>query len=325
MDARDDRFVDEPVEGTGLAAVDLGSNSFHMVVGREEDGVPRLVDRLRERVALAEGLLPGGALDPQVGRRALDCLDRFGQRLTGIPSNRVRAVGTATMRRLRRGDAFLREAEERLGHPIEILPGPEEARLVYLGVAHLHGDDTGRRLVVDIGGASTECVLGERFEAHLTDSFSMGCVTWSKRYFPEGEITRAALERAELAASIELEPIERTYRARGWSESIGSSGTILAIEGILQAQGWSTGGIIPKGLVQLSNALVEAGHVDRLQLIGLKEERRSVIAGGLAILRALFRLLEIGRDDGVQRVHYGRACSSTSSGGSTTRTSGSEA
>jgi len=280
-------------ETPDLAAVDLGSNSFHMVVAREIGGRPRIVDRLRDRVALAEGLDKHGALDESVQERALRCLELFGQRLAGIPAGRVRCVGTATLRRVRDDRAFHTRAEQVLDHEIVVLPGVEEARLVYLGVAHTMGDDEGTRLVVDIGGGSTECILGERFEAHTLDSLSMGCVTWSRQHFADGRLRKKSLNAAKLAARVELETLERAYRERGWQSCIGSSGTILAVAEILRRNGWSKPGITLDGIESFVDALLSAGHVDALDIDGLKSDRKPVIAGGIAILSAVFEALGI--------------------------------
>lgn len=277
---------------TQLVAVDLGSNSFKLVVAEEADGGLRHVDRLRERVALAEGLREDGKIAPDVADRALECLERFRQRLVGIPPNRIRAVGTATFRKIKKR-SFLRKAEAALGHEIEVLPGKEEARLVYLGVAHSLGDDVGKRLVVDIGGASTECILGERFESTRERSLSMGCVRWTMRFFGEGKVSRRRIEQAELAARIELEPIEREFRQHGWDSCIGSSGTILAVAEILARQGWGDGSVTPRGLSKLTRAVTAAGRIDALALEGLKEDRKPVLVGGLAVLRAVFAGLGI--------------------------------
>lgn len=276
-----------------LAAVDLGSNSFHLVVARETGaGSVERVDHLRERVGLAEGWLADGSFDPVVAERALECLARFGQRLSGLSPGRVRAVGTATFRKLgRRG--FRRDAEKALGFPIEVVPGREEARLVYLGVAQTLGDDADSRLVVDIGGASTECVIGERFESVTERSLSMGCVRWSRAYFKGGKITAKRMARASMAARIELEPIERAFRKQGWVNCIGASGTIRAAAEILRRQGWGDGSITRKGLRCLEEHAVAAGHFDQLELDGLDADRRQTIVGGLAVLSAVFAGLEI--------------------------------
>lgn len=276
-----------------LAAIDLGSNSFHLVVAKEVDGRPQIVDKLRERVALAEGLHSDGQLDPVVQARALAALERFGQRLERIPRERIRAVGTATFRRLRDGEVFLRRATEALGADIEILPGREEARLVYLGVAHSLGDDEGRRLVVDIGGGSTECMLGKRFVSENGDSLKMGCVTWSRKFFPGGRITAKAFEKAELAARVELEPVAELYQEEHWDHAIGSSGTIRSVAAILEALGWEEGEISKRSLKRLRDHLIEVGQCDAIDLEGMRPDRRHVLAGGVAVLRGVFKELEI--------------------------------
>src|SRR5882724_11810582 len=212
-----------------VAAVDLGSNSFHMVVVRVEDGHVHVLDRLKERVALAAGLDDEGNLTGRAQRRALASLERFGQRLRDMRARDVRAVGTNALRRAKNSREFLARAETALGHSIEVIPGREEARLIYLGVAHSRQEDAGRRLVVDIGGGSTECIIGRGFEPLATDSLDMGCVTWSLRHFPDGRVTKKTMERARLAARLEVRPIRRRYRKLGWSTCLGSSGTILAV------------------------------------------------------------------------------------------------
>ncbi|MEZ6016707.1 MAG: Ppx/GppA phosphatase family protein [Planctomycetota bacterium] len=278
---------------TALAAVDLGSNSFHMVVARELAGQPNIVDKVRDRVAIAEGLSPGGRLDAVAQARALACLERFRERLGSVPEERRRAVGTATFRKLRDGGEFLARAEHALGMPIEVLPGREEARLIYLGVAHALGDVDGKRLVVDIGGGSTECILGEEYASYREDSLAMGCVTWTRRFFPGGAVTREFLERAELGARSELEPVVDRYRAGRWDHAVGSSGTIRTIAKILEAQGWTDGSVTREGLDQLAAKLVELGRPERFDLPELRPDRRGVIGGGVAVLRAVFTELGI--------------------------------
>jgi len=274
-------------DDAAIAAVDLGSNSFHLVVAREVDGQPLLVDKLRERVALAEGL-KDRRLSGVVQARALATLERMSERIQGIPSGRVRAVGTATFRKLRDRGAFLRKASKALGVDIEIVSGREEARLVYLGVAHTLGDDDGRRLVVDIGGASTECILGHRFVSTREDSLSMGCVTWSQRFFGDGLMKRGRFEKATLAARVELEPIAERYGPTKWGHAIGSSGTIRAVGSILEGKGWTGGEVTRAGLARLQEALEEARRPEELDLDGLRPDRREVIAGGVAVLTAVF-------------------------------------
>ena len=202
-------------------------------------------------------------------------------------------MGTNTLRRARNADAFLDEAQRALGHPIEVISGLEEARLIYLGVAHSLADDLEPRLVVDIGGGSTELILGERFEAFETHSLHMGCITFTRRFFPEGKIRKKGMEEAVLSARGELQTIERRFRDFGWGRAVGASGTVRATAEVLRANGWSNEGITPVGLKKLDRALRSAGQVSRLSLEGLKPERAPVFPGGVAILLALFDALQI--------------------------------
>lgn len=279
---------------TTIAAVDLGSNSFHMVVATLAAGQIQVVDRIKERVALAEGLGPEGRLDAAAKQRALDCLERFGQRLRGLDPQAVRAVGTNTLRRAKNRHGFLRAAERALGHSIGIIPGREEARLVYLGVAHSLADDEGHRLVIDVGGGSTEIALGRRFTTKKLDSLYMGCVSFSRRFFADGRIRSSDMNEAVLQARVEVEPIVEAYRALEWEHAIGSSGTALAIASILHADDGEAGIVTRKGLRRLAQQLVDLGDVDKLhELPGLKEERRPVIAGGVAVMLGVFEELGI--------------------------------
>ena len=278
-----------------VAAVDLGSNSFHMVVARVIAGQPHVVDRLRDRVALAGGIDAQKRLTPAIQVRALAALKIFGQRLAPMPPGSVRAVGTNALRQARNTRAFLARAERALGHPIEVVPGREEARLIYVGVSHSLPDEPGRRLVVDIGGGSTECILGERFEPLQTDSLYMGCVTWSRRFFRDGSIKARLLDEATIAARLELQSIERQYKAAGWEHCVGSSGTILAIDAIIRAQGWDDSGLTLRALRKLRKLVLAAGHVRRLALPGLPPDRAEVLPGGLAILLGVFEELGIER------------------------------
>ncbi len=278
-----------------VAGVDLGSNSFHMVVARVVGGRLHVIDRMRESVRLAAGLDEQRRLAGEAQTRALACLARFGQRLRGMPAPSVRAVGTNTLRQARNARPFLRRAERALGHEIEVLPGREEARLIYLGVAHELADDAGRRLVIDIGGGSTECVIGERFEPIEAASLYMGCVAFSLRFFPGGRVRAGAMERAGIAARLELQSIERRYRALGWHDCIGSSGTVLHVAALLRDNGFAGDEITLEGLRRLRGALLEAGHLEALRLAGLQADRLPVLPGGLAILIALFEGLRIRR------------------------------
>ncbi len=275
-----------------LAAVDLGSNSFHLVVCRLVEGLPHVVDRIRERVALAEGLDQDKVLTPEALDRGVACLERFGQRLAEMAPGSVRAVGTNTLRRARNTQAFLERGARALGHRIEIVAGQEEARLIYLGVAHNVEQVDGRRLVIDIGGGSTELILGDGVDVEYSDSMHMGCVSYTRRFFPRQRIDEESMNEARITAARELQSIKRLYAGRGWTRALGSSGTNLACEEILRLQGWSESGITREGLKKLRRHALKAGRVSKLELQGVSPERASVLPGGLAILSAIFDILE---------------------------------
>jgi len=281
-----------PPPDLSVAAIDLGSNSFHLVVARFVGGQLQIVDRLKERVQLAAGLTDEKRLEDEVASRALACLGRFGQLIKRLPPGHVAAVGTSTLRQLRDGRSFVSRASEALGHNIEVVSGHEEARLIYLGVAHTLQSDQ-RRLVVDIGGGSTECIVGERYDTLETDSLHMGCVNFSLRFFPEGRVSENKMHSAEKAAARELLSMGKRYRDRGWHTAAGCSGTILAISGILREAGWTDGSITLAGLQELRGALIAGGSMKRISLLGLSEERRDVLPGGLAILRSVFDVLGV--------------------------------
>lgn len=281
-----------------LAAVDLGSNSFHMIVARFTDGGLQVIDRLRDPVRMAAGLTPDGQLTPEIRERALGSLARFGQRLRGIKRNRIRAVATNTVRQLRNPRAFLMTAETALGAPIEVVSGREEARLIYLGVAHTLPNPSTRQLVVDIGGGSTEFIIGRNFRPDQLESLYMGCVSYSLRFFPEGRVTREAMRRAELAARTEVAAIAQAYRRTGWQEAVGSSGTAKAITDLLELNGLNpegATGITRHGLHLLRDRLVKAGGAARLSLDGLRPDRIPVLPGGLAIMCGVFEELGLER------------------------------
>jgi len=275
-----------------IAAIDLGSNSFHMIVAKNEDGQLQVRDRLREMVRMASGLDSKGHLDEAARQRSLECLRRFGQRLAGFAPGSVRAVGTNTLRKAR-DPAFLREAEEALGHPIEVIAGVEEARLIYLGVAHGLPASDESRLVIDIGGGSTELILGKHFEPLELESLYMGCVSYSQRYFPDGLITEKAMREAVISARLELQALESDYREIGWGPAVGASGTVKAVGEVVRAMGWCEEGISLEAMRRLADELVKAGHIDNLKLSGLKEERLPVFPGGVAVLLAIFEGLSI--------------------------------
>lgn len=277
-----------------VAAVDLGSNSFHMIVARAgADGAPNIVDRLREPVRLAERLQETGSILPEARTRALECLARFGQRLRGFPAERVRTVGTNTMRRATDAAEFRREAEAALGHRIEVISGIEEARLIYNGVSLDRAPEKERRLVFDIGGGSTEVIAGRGYQPKLLESLSMGCVAFTDRHFAKGKLSRKAWNNAVLAAAVKLEPIAKRYQRYGWDRAIGCSGSIRAALTLITALDLGKDIITRKALKQAGEKLVDAGHVDDLKIEGLREDRLAVLPGGLAILSALFDELEL--------------------------------
>ncbi len=278
----------EPAPAQTIAAVDLGSNSFHMIVAETSAAGLQVIDRLRETVRLAAGLGPDRRLTEAAMETALQSLERFGQRLREIPRGKVRAVGTNTLRQARNAREFAARAREALGHPVDIVAGREEARLIYLGVAHSVFADDARRLVVDIGGGSTELIIGQGLTPLATESLFMGCVGMSEAHFGDGVITAKRMRRAVLAARQELESIEIPYRDIGWESPIGGSGTILAVAELLERHGWCKQGITAKGLNRVRKATLAAGRVGRLPTLGLSPERAPVFAGGLAILLAVF-------------------------------------
>ncbi|MEA3275465.1 MAG: exopolyphosphatase [Pseudomonadota bacterium] len=276
-----------------VAAIDLGSNSFHMIVARVNEGHLQAIDRIKEMVRLGEGLTENKLLRPEVAERALACLERFGQRLRGMPSGSVLAVGTNTLRQVRPETGFLEHAERALGHPIDVIAGREEARLIYLGVANGLAAGDERRLVVDIGGGSTELIVGEGFTPRLRESLHMGCVSMSRQQFPSGKITAKSMDRAELAGALEVRPVRELFRHSGWRNAVGSSGTIKAIAAVVAAQGWCQDGISADSLTNLRKALINFGNASDIDLKGLAEERKPVFAGGVAVLRSLFTNLGI--------------------------------
>ncbi len=276
-----------------IAAVDLGSNSFRLQVARVVEDQIYPLDSLREPVRLASGLTDSKELDAAAQQRALACLKRFNERLRDLPREAVRAVGTNTFRVAKNARAFLKAAEAALGFPIEIIAGREEARLIYLGVAHGLPPSPARRLVVDIGGGSTECIIGQNLEPQRLESLYMGCVSFSRRYFPDGRISKGAMQRAELAARAELQPIASAFAAGAWDEAIGSSGTARALADVMELNGWSAGGITAEGMERLRMHLLRAGDVRALQLRGLPQDRLPVLPGGFAIMAAIFAELEI--------------------------------
>lgn len=279
-----------------LAAVDLGSNSFHMIIARVgEDGQLHILDKLRESVRLGAGLTNKGDLTPETRERALACLERIGERLRHFPSADVGVVGTNTLRRASKARDFIEKAEAAIGHPISVVSGHEEARLIYLGVAHSLAQDMPdeKRFVMDIGGGSTELIIGQGFEALQLESLHMGCVSSSQRFFVDGKLDKKRWKKALTAAHLDLMPIQRAYRDIGWQSATGASGTIKAVHKVIQQSGLAPYGITLDNMRAIQQQMMDAGHIDKLKLPGLSDERRPVFAGGLAILIATFEALEI--------------------------------
>ena len=269
-----------------LAAIDMGSNSFRLEIGQLAQGRYRRIDYLKETVRLGAGLDDSGVLNEEAAVRGLACLARFAQRLEGFEPQQVRAVATQTLREARNRDQFLARAQLALGFPIEVISGREEARLIYAGVARLQPSDV-PRLVVDIGGRSTEMILGLKSEPLRAESFQVGSVSLSMKYFGDGRFSEEAFRAAQVAAGAELEEALEPFGARHWQEAMGSSGTVGAVSQVLAANGVDDGRITPGGLRWLIERCLKAGHVDKLTVPGLKDDRRMVIGGGLSILYTL--------------------------------------
>ena len=282
------QVIDLPTTGEPpaiMAAVDLGSNSFHMVVARLRHGQFTIIDRIREMVRLASGLDDGGRLRISVAGRAIDCLERFGERLQDMHASRVRVVGTNTLRRATRARGFLKAAQAALGHPVEVISGIEEARLIYLGVSH-HVPSAGEQmLVIDIGGGSTELIIGEGYAPRYLESLFMGCVGLSRRYFDGGEVSAARFGRAQLAVRLELQPVIATFQSMGWNTAVGSSGTIRAAERAARSMGLIENGLTVDAVETIIDEVIRAGGVRQLGLADFNPQRAPVFPGGLVILR----------------------------------------
>lgn len=278
-----------------MAAVDLGSNSFHMVVARGHHGQLAIVDRLREMVRLASGLGASGYLDNESQDRALACLRRFGQRLGDMQAHKVRVVGTNTLRKARNAEGFLSAAEQALGHPVEVISGMEEARLIYLGVSHHIDGAGGSTLVADIGGGSTELIIGEGLEPKRLESLAIGCVGLSRKIFDNGRLSQKRFDKARMAARLELSPIRASFRRLGWTKAIGSSGTVKSAESVARELGLVESGVTVAALEAIIKAMTAARRVDSLRLPGLGSERAPVFPGGVAILIEILEALGIER------------------------------
>jgi exopolyphosphatase / guanosine-5'-triphosphate,3'-diphosphate pyrophosphatase len=276
-----------------LAAVDLGSNSFHMVVARYTHGQLVIVDRLREMVRLGAGLEADGRLNKDVAGRALACLERFGQRLRDMRPDSVRVVGTNVFRRAKKKEAFVERAREAIGHPIEIVSGMEEARLIYSGVAHTMSAGDGRRLVCDIGGGSTEIIIGEGLEPLELESLQIGCVRLSEEFFADGRLSQKRMQRARVAARQAIEPYQAAFRRRGFDVAVGSSGTVRAIGDTIRELDPTATDIGADGLERVIHELSALEHIHDLKLSAITDDRKLSFAGGVAILSEVFEQLGI--------------------------------
>jgi exopolyphosphatase / guanosine-5'-triphosphate,3'-diphosphate pyrophosphatase len=280
-------------EGTLLAAIDLGSNSFRLEIGRLDHGHVQRVEYIKETVRQGNGLDSERNLSDEAMQRGWDCLSRFSERIKGFKRDQVRAVATQTLREARNRELFISKANQLLGFPIDVISGREEARLIYLGVAHLLPQSDEKRLVIDIGGRSTELILGQGYASHRTESYRLGSVAWSMKYFDNGRFTHANFERAEIAAKAIVDEAVSSYAPIHWDIAYGSSGTVGAVADILVGKGYPAGVVTREGLQWLYESLIRSGHMDKVVLPGLKEDRRAVIGGGVAILRSLFDLLDL--------------------------------
>lgn len=278
---------------TKVAALDIGSNSFHLVVARINAGSVQILHRVKQKVRLAAGLSADNILSEEAILRGLETLEVIAQSLRGFAPDSVRIVATHTLRRAQNAKDFIRRARAILPYPIEIISGQEEARLIYSGVAHTSHTD-GRRLVIDIGGGSTEFVIGEGFDPLICSSLQMGCVSYTERFFADGTLTKEAFKAAVSAVEKELEIIQDKFQHLGWQQCIGTSGTMKTLFNLAQRDR-TNGHAVPvtlKCLKLLMKQFIEAGHVDQLNMAEISEDRRAVVAGGLAILIGIFKSLQ---------------------------------
>ncbi len=278
-------------DGTPLAALDLGSNSFHLILARIVKGEISLIKRLGEKVQLAAGLDDNHWLSEEAQQRGLACLERMAPYLEGLPESQIRVVGTNALRAAHNSDEFTRRAAALLGVPVEIIAGREEARLIYSGVVQTSARHEGRRLVIDIGGGSTEFIIGENLEPQLLESLHMGCVSYTQSFFPDGQVTEKAFQQARLAALSELLPIRKHFLGRGWTLAQGSSGTLKNLALVLGQGELAT--ITPKGLHRLEKELIKAGSANHWTAFGMRADRARVMPAGLAIASAFMESLQI--------------------------------
>lgn len=280
-----------------IAAIDLGSNSFHMVLAKTDQQGFRTLERIGEKVQLAAGIDDNLQLNEAAMQRGLDCLGRFAQLIQGLPQGAVRIVGTSSLRVAHNREEFIERAQALLGHEVEVIAGREEARLIYLGVSHTLPNAPGKRFVVDIGGGSTEFIIGQQFESQFRGSLQMGCVAFTKKFFADGKITTEAYKQAYTAARLELMDLESSINRLGWQQAVGSSGTIRSIGHALGAAGLTEGGVTKEGIAWLRRKVLKLNHVDEVNIAGVKADRSPILPAGLAILDAIFDALSVEQMD----------------------------
>ncbi|MFZ7159293.1 exopolyphosphatase [Avibacterium gallinarum] len=290
-------YLHQRGEAREIAAIDLGSNSFHMIIARIINGSIQVLSRLKQKVQLAEGLDENNQLSQEAIARGVNCLALFAERLQGFPAENVNVVGTFTLRTAVNNEAFLRQAEQVFPYPINIISGQMEAKTIYAGVSHTQ-PETGRKFVVDIGGGSTEMIIGDDFHPLIAESRHMGCVSFAKKFFPQGEISAENFQRAKQSAVNKIEDLAFEYRKLGWQSVLGSSGTIKTVYQVIAANLDTNGIITAARLAQLSEKVLQVSHFDDLHLDGLNEDRADVFVPGLAILSAVFEVF------GIEQMRY---------------------
>lgn len=285
--AKASHYLHQRGEVREVAAIDLGSNSFHMIIARIINGSIQVLSRLKQKVQLAEGLDENNILNQEAIERGVNCLALFAERLQGFAPENVNVVGTFTLRTAVNNDEFLRQAQKVFPYPINIITGQTEAKTIYAGVSHTQ-PEIGRKLVVDIGGGSTEMIIGEGFDPLIAESRHMGCVSFAKKFFPNGEICAENFQRAKQNAMNKIEDLAFEYRRLGWQSVLGSSGTIKTVYQVITANFDPNGIITPQRITQLTEKVLQVSHFDELHLEGLNEDRADVFIPGLAILSAVF-------------------------------------
>lgn len=287
-----EEIIEDSPSNQNLVAIDIGTNSFHVLIAKIDHGELRPVEVLSEKIQLGAGLRNGMLSNDSINS-GLACLSRFRELISSISLENVRVVGTNALRKAKNRLDFIEPAQQILGVPIEVIYGREEARLIYLGVAHSLADDVKSRLVIDIGGGSTEFIIGQKFESQLLESLQIGCVSFAEKYFPDGVISAESFQAAYESAALEISHISGIFLKTGWMECVGSSGTLQSIEAMAHANGWSLSGIDLESLLLLKEKVLGFDHVNKISIEGLNENRRNVIITGLAITLAIFTTLNI--------------------------------